>query len=227
MGFFGAVGACYGNMLNFSGRARRAEYWWFFLFQVLFGWTIPVGVYFLAPIDLPPLADVMNEAKMEAWLMAMTQDGSIQRFFGYVFAAQLFLIYLPSLAVTVRRLHDTNRSGWLIFVPILTPIAVGLFGGVLVMLSGGGAASAAIMIVMVIAPLAISIWFIVLLAWPGSYGNNRFGPDPIKGRKRPKPDHPAFAAPLDGSERDRLESARRAEIKDYYRKNVLPSIQKV
>jgi uncharacterized membrane protein YhaH (DUF805 family) len=35
MGMFAAVGSVYANMFNFSGRARRAEYWWFFLFWII------------------------------------------------------------------------------------------------------------------------------------------------------------------------------------------------
>jgi hypothetical protein len=35
MGMFAAVGSVYANMFNFSGRARRAEYWWYFLFVII------------------------------------------------------------------------------------------------------------------------------------------------------------------------------------------------
>jgi uncharacterized membrane protein YhaH (DUF805 family) len=35
MGMFAAVGSVYANMFNFSGRARRAEFWWFYLFCII------------------------------------------------------------------------------------------------------------------------------------------------------------------------------------------------
>lgn len=79
---------------NFSGRATRSEFWWFnlalFLFSLIFG--LLVGLLMVATgVDL-------------SWLSTI---------FGLA-------ILLPCLAVTVRRLHDTGRSGWNVlwgFVP--------------------------------------------------------------------------------------------------------------
>ena len=80
------------NYANFKGRARRSEYWWFFLF---------VNVTLV----------VLN------FVAALITDVLIVFF--VVFGLTLLL---PSLAVTARRLHDTNRSGrWmlLVFVPVV------------------------------------------------------------------------------------------------------------
>ena len=82
------------NYATFRGRATRTEYWMFTLFAYIF-MIIP---YILVFID--SLA---------------------------VFGVILVLLYgaamiLPSLAVTVRRLHDTGRSGWwylINFVPVI------------------------------------------------------------------------------------------------------------
>ena len=87
--FATAVKNGYKNAFNFLGRATRAEYWWWVLFNYLvFMGAVGLGFLF-AQIDtnneaLPPLI------------------------FGCVF----FINFIPSLAVTVRRLHDTGRSAW-------------------------------------------------------------------------------------------------------------------
>ncbi|NRA91668.1 MAG: DUF805 domain-containing protein [Psychroserpens sp.] len=72
---------------NFSGRARRTEYWMFFLFHLLiiFGLGIIGGLF-------------TDDLDSITWIIPC-----------YIY---LFLTLIPSLAVTVRRLHDTGKSGW-------------------------------------------------------------------------------------------------------------------
>ncbi|EDP95645.1 DUF805 domain-containing protein [Kordia algicida OT-1] len=90
------------NYANFEGRARRQEYWMF----VLFNFLIIIGLYVIVGI----LA-IMSES-----LMAL--------------GAILVIIYalgvlIPSIAVVVRRLHDTGNSGWMYlisFIPLIGPI---------------------------------------------------------------------------------------------------------
>ncbi len=84
----------------FSGRARRKEYWLFQLFSTL----LIIGFAVLA-IAIDP-----NQTTMLTEMLC---------------SIPLLLLLLPSLTVTVRRLHDTNRSGWWIFiyvVPYIGPI---------------------------------------------------------------------------------------------------------
>ncbi len=79
--------------LDFDGRARRAEYWFFGLFMFL---TL-----------------ILFGAILENEILALIVVGSI----GLIGLA----LFLPSLAVTVRRLHDTNKSGWfylIAFIPV-------------------------------------------------------------------------------------------------------------
>ena len=81
------------NYTNFSGRARRKEYWYFFLVQI--------GLIIIAMI-----------------LDTIIFDTGVGLF--YILVA--LGLFIPNLAVTMRRLHDTNRSGWWIlisFVPLL------------------------------------------------------------------------------------------------------------
>ena len=78
------------NYANFSGRARRKEYWYFVLVQM--------GLVIIAMI-----------------LDAIIFNSETGLFY-IVVALGLFL---PGLAVTIRRLHDTSRSGWWFLISIL------------------------------------------------------------------------------------------------------------
>ena len=85
---------------DFEGRARRKEYWFFMLFYFVF----------LA------LAVVLDKA-----LGTLSTEPEIG-LFSCIFGLAMFV---PSIAVTVRRLHDTDRSGWwylIGFIPIVGPI---------------------------------------------------------------------------------------------------------
>jgi uncharacterized membrane protein YhaH (DUF805 family) len=91
------------NYAEFNGRASRAEYWWFCLFQVM------TSLAFLVPID----AFRDSEAATQ-WLTA-------------AFGLWQLALALPDLAVTVRRLHDSGRSGWwflVMMVPAIGPIVL-------------------------------------------------------------------------------------------------------
>jgi uncharacterized membrane protein YhaH (DUF805 family) len=82
---------------DFSGRAPRAEYWWFFLAVVI------------------------------AEIVAMVVDsvlgtGGVIASYGWMWTFVALACVVPNLAVSARRLHDTNRSGWwllIAFVPIV------------------------------------------------------------------------------------------------------------
>ncbi len=89
----------------FSGRARRMEYWMFFLINLII--SIALGF-----IDM-----TLGTINMQVGL----------GLFGGVYA---LAVLIPSIAVTVRRLHDTDRSGWwllILFVPVIGPIILLVF----------------------------------------------------------------------------------------------------
>ncbi len=91
MGFGEAISTVLGKYADFSGRARRREYWYWFLALVL----------------------------AEVLLLALT---SVADFFYILLGLAYLAAIVPSIAVAVRRLHDTDRSGWWFlaaFVPIL------------------------------------------------------------------------------------------------------------
>jgi uncharacterized membrane protein YhaH (DUF805 family) len=87
---------------DFNGRARRTEYWMFQLFNVL--------ICFAALI---------------LGLILMKASAGLGIFFYVLLGLYGLAVLLPNLAVTVRRLHDSSKSGWLILV-CLVPFVGGL-----------------------------------------------------------------------------------------------------
>lgn len=79
---------------EFSGRARRKEYWFFTLFNLL-------AMLLLSFID------------------GMIGLYSIEAGVGLLSGIYALGILIPSLAVTVRRLHDTSRSGWWLLIALI------------------------------------------------------------------------------------------------------------
>jgi uncharacterized membrane protein YhaH (DUF805 family) len=80
---------------DFSGRARRMEYWMFVLFNVLFA---------IAAAILDNLLGL-----------------SFGVGYGPIYLLYALAVLIPGLAVLVRRLHDINKSGWWIFI-LLIPL---------------------------------------------------------------------------------------------------------
>lgn len=89
-----AILSAFRNYANFEGRASRSEYWWFYGFFVV----LLVGLFVASLVWSPTLLSV--------WV------------------AYLVLMAPPLCSVTVRRLHDTDRSGRLAFLGFL-PFAGG------------------------------------------------------------------------------------------------------
>ena len=89
----------------FSGRARRKEYWYFALFSLLIAIVLAIIEGIVGNLD------------------AETGVG----LFGDIY---LLAILIPSIAVAVRRLHDTDRSGWwllIALIPLIGPIVIFVF----------------------------------------------------------------------------------------------------
>ena len=98
---------------DFSGRSPRSEYWWFALFQ----W---VG-YIVAIVTL-----------FSAGAMSSGPVGLGTAFWGalIVIGVAAFGLFIPNLAVMVRRLHDQDLSGWfclLFFVPYVGGLVMIVF----------------------------------------------------------------------------------------------------
>ncbi len=89
----------------FSGRSRRKEYWYFYLFYILF-------IFVLSFIDV----------------MIGTYDAVAE--IGLIGGVFILFSLIPLLATSVRRLHDTDRSGWwllIALIPIIGAIVILVF----------------------------------------------------------------------------------------------------
>ena len=89
--------------ITLKGRARRKEFWYFLLFHNI-----------IAAITM--ILDSL------VWDFDLAKDGM-----GFLTIAYVLATIPPSIAVCVRRLHDTGRSGWWIFIPFVPVIGAFLW----------------------------------------------------------------------------------------------------
>ncbi len=129
MSFIESIKTCFGKYAVFSGRARRSEYWWFVLFQVVMGF-IPILGLLVTLVTL-----------------------------------------IPNIAVTTRRLHDVDRSGWWQVAPAGMMVLTGVMASINANILAGAAGLAGVVLMIVL---------IVWLAQEGTSFPNRFGPDPLQ-----------------------------------------------
>lgn len=150
---------------EFSGRSRRMEYWMFFLFQFL------VGIVF----QVVMMTMVGGAAFSGRPSSIMAAGGLMVVLLGLYFIFALAML-IPNIAVAVRRLHDTNRTGWW----LLAPLVPYLLTFVLFALAVGGRSGAAGILAMVcmLAAAALAITLLVFMFLEGTKGPNQYGPDP-------------------------------------------------
>ena len=92
LNFFESIGTCLKKYFVFKGRASRSEYWFF---QLLF--TV---------ISIPAL--IFENTTDDTYIIFVGISGII-----------ILLLLIPALAVTVRRFHDINKSGWFVLFQII------------------------------------------------------------------------------------------------------------
>lgn len=96
IGFMEAISKCFSNYATFSGRARRSEFWYFYLGStlILLGATLVFGLIGAA---------VHSKGQVEGVLLIIVY----------------LLTFMPYWAVMVRRLHDTGKSGWYFWLNLI------------------------------------------------------------------------------------------------------------
>jgi len=103
MGFSDAVqNVLMNNYANLNGRASRSEYWWFVLFNLI--------------------------VNIVTFVIDSTLGTMVTYDMGYVGLIAFLALLLPTVSVSVRRLHDIGKSGWWILLAII-PIVnfIGIF----------------------------------------------------------------------------------------------------
>lgn len=143
MTFIESIKTVYKKYDSFSGRATRSEYWWFVLFACL--------------------------TEIVFWLLARKADLSEYGFRIFGIFAVIFL-YLPTIGLGIRRLHDIGLSGWWISIKLI-PYLIILLGYVIEPILSWK---------FITIPLGIGHNILFLLFVTGSDGKNKYGPVPSK-----------------------------------------------
>jgi uncharacterized membrane protein YhaH (DUF805 family) len=146
---------------NFSGRINRAKYW------------IAMLVYSAIYIVLAIVGYVTDNSAIYQAINGMLN----------------IVIFISSLAVGVKRLHDRNKSGWYLVLFYIVPgilvtagIVVGTFMDDSILLAS----------ILGLAAFAIGVWaFVELGCLRGTIGPNRYGPDPLEPTASPPVRTPA------------------------------------
>lgn len=98
MGFVEAVKSVFGKYATFSGRASRSEFWWWVLFLIILQ---------IAAMILDNIFGTKINYDAGSTLSSLKIQGV-----GWVGALVSLALIIPTLAVSVRRLHDTGKAGW-------------------------------------------------------------------------------------------------------------------
>lgn len=93
------------NYAIFSGRARRSEYWYFVLFNVIFSFVA-----------------IILDRVFGTTFTFETAYGPVVSPYGYFYLLYVLAVLIPGIALLVRRLHDVGKSGWFVFISLI-PIA--------------------------------------------------------------------------------------------------------
>ncbi len=175
-----SVKVCLQKYADFSGRATRAEFWWWLLATTVVSFAI-------SAVDTA-ISVLMGSVTVFAFSPFSTIFG--------------LAILLPNLAVTARRLHDIGKSGWwqLVWIVIAGAgwiiFAIGIAITVIMLFTGGSVAgikegeffsnvefadflpAISTLVIALLVNLAVFIWYLIWLVRQGDNGANRFGPDP-------------------------------------------------
>jgi uncharacterized membrane protein YhaH (DUF805 family) len=134
---------------TFSGRASRAEFWWF----VLFSWLLTFVVMF-----------VLSSLLFYLTVNTGVSGVSFTPIFSVLIGIASLGLFVPTVAVTVRRLHDLGLSGW-------------WYGSLFAMLGLAWVFPQSLWVALIFYISAL----VCMLAciFKGNSGPNRFGPDPL------------------------------------------------
>lgn len=107
MGFGEAVSTCFRKYATFQGRARRSEFWFFYLFMFIVNGILGT-ILAVAIMTGPTREEIVNGVKQTV-PNGFSAFGMIMLI---IAIAWTLATVLPLLGVQVRRLHDADHSGW-------------------------------------------------------------------------------------------------------------------
>jgi len=138
MNFTQAVASGFRRYFDFKTRSSRSEYWWWTLFSILV--SIATNTLDALLFGGASILDIISS----------------------------LILFIPGITLSVRRLHDTNRSGW---------ILLAVFGVVAISMLLVWSLESTFPIVFVAgAAILLLFWYVQ----PGTKGTNKYGPDPLR-----------------------------------------------
>lgn len=169
---------------SFTGRAPKSEYWRIkMLLGVIFIILLVVnlgGLSARALVNhigsaLVPFGSIASGTHVSiSYRLFVESGGQVSPFFSIILFVFMIARIILDLAVTVRRIHDLNKSGWwllLIFPPGIIGLVLFAISDWLELLS---------VVLVVISSVLVIIFAVWLGFFPGTKGENRFGPDPLQ-----------------------------------------------
>ncbi len=158
---------------TFSGRARRKEYWYFTLMNLIIAccFSSPFFYYYWEAIfnmvhnKIPSdyISEILSNTilNMPAYALGLYIAGVL-----YSIA-----VFIPNLAVHIRRLHDVGKSGWFLLIPYLgiLPQLIPQIGSLVYLF---------LTLICSLVSLGLMIWFLVLMCTDSQVGENKYGADP-------------------------------------------------
>lgn len=115
-----SIKTCYSKYLNAKGRARRSEFWWFYLFATIVSY-VPMFIVrsahtaaaekFANQITLDNMDEMMKKAE--------SVDSQFLLYYILISVAVFFLVSLPLITAQIRRLHDVGKSGHFMWLYLL------------------------------------------------------------------------------------------------------------
>lgn len=149
---------CLKRYAHFKGRARRSEFWFFYLIQTgIYVTLFFVGFFLSLLFEYVPFMDVV----LGIW--------------GLLYFFYMALTFLPTWAVTVRRLHDVGMSGW--WLPVLPLV----FIGSIIVLPGLEDEWAGLLALLLLGfSGVVGLFLFIRLVKGGEVAHNRYGENPKK-----------------------------------------------
>lgn len=160
------------NYLNFSGRARRREYWGFTLYHSLIAFTLFVIGVVLFGSSIVEAVRHQSVGSIFAVFFAMAKSMSLLLLYSLAF-------FLPMLGVTVRRLQDRGMHwAWLAGLYASSFVSNILYS---LLLNLGVLAATLLSLGFSIVILLYSVFILINLCLEGDTGDNQYGADPKSG----------------------------------------------
>ncbi|SMR70825.1 Uncharacterized membrane protein YhaH, DUF805 family [Aliiroseovarius halocynthiae] len=165
-----AISTCFSKVFNYSGRASRSEFWWFFVF-------VGAATYLVSFLDERMFPDT--------WYgMVFSHNtenvGTMLTFGGTPMQLVVTAILaFPLLAAAWRRLQDTGQSGWISLLPLAGLVLAALVLTLASKIEAGSTSAAPGFIAMLLMFGSVVIC-VSSLARRSVPGNNSYGPSPLE-----------------------------------------------